>query len=155
MFNVCKNEVVKIQYDKGNMVINLNAFFPNTKCKIDKLWKVIIQDTEHKEEIINKIKSWLEYAIQETEEQLQFSKETYENVAEKVENLQKSIKNKEKCDDFVLSKEGLKNAKKELRGYKEELSDWKDSIKFYTKNFEKFTLNLVQIEGLVLLNDKN
>lgn len=62
-----------IKYKNGEMLIHMNAFFPSSQSRLNKLLKVIELDYEHETELKEKLKVYFQNKIAESEDLRQSS----------------------------------------------------------------------------------
>lgn len=131
-----------IKYDNGEMLIHMNAFFPCSQSRLNKLLKVIELDWQHETELKEKLKVYFQNKIAESGNlQLEAGASALE-WNKKIAGINILIATKKKANGEKFTKDELKQKKEDLRYYKAMARNTLSAFKQHERNKAQYQKNL-------------
>ena len=137
---------IQIKYENGEMIINLNEFFPSTQQGFKKLIKVIDLDWEHRDELNQSMLNWMIARKEEYKEWIECLENKYEDTEQSIKEAEVNIEILKVLKD---KSNNLKLLKKELKELKQTRTYYQQGIYSYTNDKKKIQKNIEALENLI------
>lgn len=126
------NEVIKIEYPRGWMQIDMTKFFPCTKPKFKKLNRIIELDWKA-DKIRAQIRVYFKFMISECDSSFRYYGKEYWNYAEEAAGLRNRISNGTKPNGSWLTPKEIKDLTKRKKFYDAEAKNAAKTAEKYKK----------------------
>ena len=132
-------EELRIEYDRGKMVVILNNFFPTSRARLKKLLKVIDLDYEHSDELIEQLKQFFSEQIPVYKAEFESNGRKYLEYQQLSADTGRMVKSKKRPSGVRLSDEELKQEKERLNTYKEAAKKYLGAAKKFQRGHKQYT----------------
>lgn len=126
----------------GQMTVHMNAFFPTSQARLNKLLKIIELDWQHEDELKEKLKVHFQNKILECEGLQKCSGKDHLNWRQKEADTKAIVATKKFPNGVPLSKDELKQQRENLRYYKEMAKSTLSDFNRHKRNKEQYLKHL-------------
>lgn len=132
-------EELRIKYDRGEMVVILNNFFPTSRTRLKKLLKVIDLGYEHRDELIEHLKQFFSEQIPVYKAEFESNGKKYLEYKQLSADTGRMVKSKKRPSGVGLSEEELKQEKERLNTYKEATKKYLSAAKKFQRGQKQYS----------------
>lgn len=137
---------ITIKYDKGQMDIRMNEFFPTSQTRLKKLLNVVALDYIHQDEILQDMQQYFENKVNELENRrISSGKKTLE-YKQKIADLTAIIEAKKHPNGVRMTKEELDKAREDRKHFKAVQAGCLSEFNRCIKQKERFLKHLEILE---------
>lgn len=129
---------LRIEYDRGKMLINMDNFFPTSKTRLKKLLKIIDLDYEHKDELIEHLKEFFREQITVYKAEFESNGKKYWKYKQLSADTGRMVKSRKRSSGVRLSDEELEEEKNRLDTYKAAAKKYLSVAKRYQRGHKQY-----------------
>lgn len=137
---MCNNDILKINYPNGHIIIYLNGIFPKSKKQFNKFIK-FVELLPESADIKQKLKVYFQKQINENESEFKLCAKVYFHYKELAAETKNQIKNRKYSNGVYIQENVLKEIKIDVKIYENIYKSYEKharSIKRKTENFRYF-----------------
>lgn len=137
---------LKIEYDRGQMIIRLENFLPSPQAKLKKLLKINELDWKNEEQNMQQIIDHCKERLEEENQRKKWSEEKYIKYHQPMLDLQRIVESGKMPSGVPLTKDELKAKKEELRHLKAVVEAAEGTYKKAQRSIKQLEANLQRLQ---------